>query len=454
VFYTLPTGGGKTVIFSSLIEAIPHYKVAMIAHREELLKQAQKTLYALSGIESGIIQAGNSTNPFARVQMCSIQSMRSRQLPFEPDLIIVDEAHLCKAKSYMTFFSKFEAKRLLVSATPCGLDKRGFHDVADVLIKGPGIDEMVKQGYLAPPLMYTASHIEDNLKRIKKVAGDYALNEVSALMQSVQIVGDVVEKYQEKANGRKGVVFCVDVNHSKSVAQQFNDAGIQAEHIDGSFSSEERTAILNRLKTGETTIVTNCNILCEGWDEPSISYVGLARPTKSLALYIQQAGRGLRLFEGKQDCVILDHGNNVIEHGHILETRHWTLDGKAFKEKKLKPYKECPCCASWQSKTATICTDCGYKWQVKIKEIHVVENNPFELGEARSDVEVFFVRMLLKASEKNYKRGWAWIKTVEKFGYDQTKALLSYKTCEEYVKRYYNPMTLHSHSVEAVLGRQ
>ena len=439
VFYTLPTGGGKTVVIGGLIQ---HYlpqgaTFALLAHREELLTQAHRTIDTLTGIDAGIIQAGDSTRPNSPIQLCSIQSMRTRGLPFAPDFIITDEAHLCKAKSYMDFYNAYaEAKRLFVSATPCGLDGRGFHDVASLMVHGPQIHHMVERQYLAPPVVYTGSHIAGDLKGIKKQAGDYAVGALSSMMQGVQLMGDVVEQYFKYGAGRKGVVFCVDVNHSKSVATAFNQAGIKAEHIDGAMSKIERQAILQRLKTGETTIVSNCNILCEGWDEPTISYVALARPTKSLALYVQQAGRGLRLAEGKANCVIMDHANNTAEHGHVMEHRDWSLEGKKYKEKHTRNYKECPACGSWESKTAERCLSCGYKWQKREREIITVKASIGQWNDAKA-IESHYVNCLKLAKKKGYKAGWAWRRVQDKWGAEACLDVLNEKS-HELKARYYD----------------
>jgi DNA repair protein RadD len=442
VFYTLPTGGGKTVVFSALIN---HYlkqgaTFAIVAHRVELLKQAHKTLKALTGVDAGIIKASNSDKPNSPIQLCMIQSLRSRSLPFEPDYIITDEAHLCKANSYVNFYSKYPlAKKLYVSATPCRADGKGFGDLATVLIKGLSIGEMIENAYLSPSRVFTASNVASQLKGIKKQAGDYAIGALADMMQSVELMGDIVKQYQKHAIGRKGVVFCVNVIHSIAVAKAFNDAGIVAEHLDGEMDSEHREAVLERLKTGETTIVTNCGILCEGWDEPSISYVGLARPTKSVALYIQQAGRGLRLFEGKENCIILDHGNNTNEHGHIEEYREWSLDGatklNAYEqadrgEKNTKP-KECPVCGEWIKRDALECY-CGYKFEpVVTVDVEMEEVKPKVKIKVEDtiafEIEKHYINSLKMCKEKGWNVGRAYHMVVQKWTLPYFKGAISYK---------------------------
>lgn len=453
VFYTLPTGGGKTVVFSAFIN---HYlangsKFVIIAHRQELLNQAHKTLLRLTGIDAGIIQAGNSTRPNSPIQLCMIQSLRSRELPYCPDYIITDEAHLCKAKSYLAFYEKHKSSKFLfVSATPCRSDGSNFRDIAQEIVKGQSIGEMIKEGYLSPSKVFTASNIAERLEKIKIDKGDYATGQLAKMMQSVELMGDIVRQYQKHASGRKGVVFCVNIEHSKAVAEAFNLAGIKAEHIDGESKDEERSSALDRLRTGETTIVSNCGILCEGWDEPSISYVGLARPTKSLALYIQQAGRGLRLFEGKENCIILDHANNTQEHGHIEEEREWTLDGiDPVQYAKTKgsnaSHKKCPVCNEWVSMNKTKCK-CGHQFKSDV-EITVIETEMEEYvkpekiqlnNEEKQAIRTHYINALLWCSREEKPSGRAYYMVSNKWGKQQFNQAIDWKESKELIGIYYD----------------
>lgn len=442
VFYTLPTGGGKTVVFSALINYYLEQGAtfAIVAHRIELLKQAHRTLKTLTGIDAGVIKASNSDKPNSPIQLCMIQSLRSRSLPFEPNYIITDEAHLCKANSYTNFYEKYpQAKKLYVSATPCRADGKGFSDLASVLIQGLSIGDMIEKGYLTPSRVFTASNVASQLKSIKKQAGDYAIGALADMMQSVELMGDIVKQYKKHAMGRKGVVFCVNVMHSIAVSKAFNDVGIVAEHLDGEMASEHREAVLERLKIGKTTIVTNCGILCEGWDEPSISYVGLARPTKSLALYIQQAGRGLRLFEGKDNCIILDHGNNTNEHGHIEEFREWSLEGatnvNTYEElergEKNTKTKECPACGEWIKKDVLQC-DCGYKFQAVVTiDVEMEEVKPkgkIKVEETIAfEIEKHYINSLKLCKEKGWKVGRAYHMVKQKWTDSYFRAAIGYK---------------------------
>jgi len=445
LFLVMPTGAGKTVVFTEWLKSRVEagQRAVVLAHRGELIKQAGKTINA-NGMYHGVIKACDSTFPLAPIQVASIDSMRSRELPWHPDLIVVDEAHLVKSNRYMTFLAKYpDAQLLMVSATPIRLDNRGFHDLADAIVIGSTINELIEHPegpFLVPPVLYTGSHLK-GLEKVKTLAGEYNQGALESFMATTSLVGDVVEQYRLKAFGRKGVVFCVGIGHSKLVCEQFNAAGIPAEHIDGTTPEGQRDAILGRLKTGQTMIVTNANVLCEGWDEPSVSYVGLCRPTKSLALYIQQAGRGLRICPeiGKENCVIIDHAGNMAEHGHILEERAWSLDGMAGvkKAKGKKNYKECPACDAWLTLLAQSCDYCGYTYPApKINVIHA----DFTQAEAPKEYPMLikeyraFLRMA-KATDR--KAGWAYFRVRDKYGVDTTKAQLSYRESQKHIKECY-----------------
>lgn len=442
VFLVLPTGAGKTVVFTEMIKNRNRLlkKCVVVAHRTELIKQAGRTIEK-NGMWHGVIKAKPSTAPLAPIQVVSIDSMRNRGLPWEPDLIVLDEAHLSKASRYTHFLAKYpDAKRLLVSATPIRADGTGFADIANELVVGSTIQELIDHPegpFLVTPRIYTGSHIEGQLESMRMVAGEYNQSDLEELMSSVSLVGDVLEKYKETAIGRKGVVFCVGIQHSKMVCQQFNEAGIPAEHLDGGTPENERDAILKRLSTGETQIVTNCAVLTEGWDEPTISYVGLAKPTKALALYIQMAGRGLRIHPGKIDCIINDHGSNVEEHGHILEPRDWSLDGKVFKDKKKRKYKECRKCGEWIPVKASTCPVCNFVMIVPV-EVNIAPASFVETKEEFTNPILREYRVLLKFAKKNKRpAGWAYFKLVGKFGQERVSQIVSQGISKKYQADFY-----------------
>lgn len=433
VFLVAPTGAGKTQMFTSLIEewVADGARCAIAAHRGELIKQAGKTVVS-RGLHYGIIKAKPSTNPQAPIQIVSIDSMRVRELPWEPDYIVLDEAHLAKADRYTLFLSKYpNAKVLLVSATPIRGDGSGFTELASELIITSTISELITHPegpFLVEPKLYAGSDLGEALdQQVKTTAGDYNQGQLEEFMCQISLVGDIVTEYKRLASGRKGVVFCVGIAHSKQVAEQFNEAGIRAEHLDGTLPDTDRDGILSRLRDGQTQIITNANVLCEGWDEPSISYVGLARPTKSLALYIQQAGRGLRIHpeSRKSDCVIVDHGQNVDLHGHILDDREWSLFGTGKVKKKKKKPKKCVNCEAIMPQKATKCRVCGYE-KLTILEVTTLAA---KVDEVKTEHPFFkeYRKLLRFAMAKGRKPGWAYFAMVEKYTKGVVDKVLTYR---------------------------
>lgn len=343
VVLRVPTGGGKTVIFGHIIQQMQARgtKAIITAHRQELVYQAADKL-AHYEVDHGIIMGQKYTNPGAPVQVASIQTVAKRKLPWTPDLIIIDEAHLIRGNTYEAFIDKFPtARRLLVTATPKRLDGKGLGRFASTMIEPVSVQDLIDQGYLVKPrVLSSPARIE--LKGVKKIGGDFSAQDLNLIVNTVQLVGDVVRHYKEHLNGKRAVCFTVSISHSLSLVAEFNAQGVPAEHIDGKLSDKERAAILQRLRNGYTKVVCNCNVLCEGWDEPTIEGVILARPTQSETLYIQQAGRGLRPCPeiGKTECIILDHGENVHMHGHITDERMYSLEDEEKPVREMKPQEE------------------------------------------------------------------------------------------------------------------
>ncbi len=410
VFLVLPTGGGKTIVFSEILKRASEKgtKAVILAHRQELIWQASEKLKWI-GVPHGVIMGRYAINQSAPIQVCSIDSLRNRNLFFTPDFIVIDEAHLIRAKRYHDFIEKYpKARRLLVSATPFRLDGKGFDGLADQLVVGSTINELIESGHLIKPRILT-SPLGFDLSSIKKRGKDYDEKELTFQMSASRVIGDIVSHYQQYTPGKRAVCFAVSVEHSQKIVQGFREAGIPAEHLDGSKTEAERKAILRRLHEGTTKVVSNCNVLCEGWDEPSIECVILARPTQSEALYIQQAGRGLRTYEeiGKTECVILDHAENVARHGSILDERDYSLDGISKKKKKKK---------NQEKPTGLDQTVTG----LQQREIDEIEGELIDISSLHPDelrLRNNYRQCLIMAKQRGYKKSWAWYQMRDRYGY-------------------------------------
>jgi DNA repair protein RadD len=327
--YVLPTGGGKTVVATSLIERAVQRgeRVLVLTHRREILRQTSLNL----PIDHGLIQAGLNVDLEYPVQVASVQTlwarcMRTDKIPPPPaNLVVVDEAHHVAAHTWRLILDAYSNARLLgLTATPCRSDGRGLGNFFDELIEGPQIPELIAAKYLVPTIYYAPA--EPDLRGVETQQGDYAINQLADRMNRDDLVGDIVSNWHKLAQRRKTLVFCVDVAHSVHVRNEFVKSGVHAEHVDGSTPKTERDAILTRLASGETEVVCNCLVLTEGFDLPAIGCIMLARPTKQIGLFRQMAGRGLRPAEGKTNLILVDHSGAVYRHGLLEDRVEWTLD--------------------------------------------------------------------------------------------------------------------------------
>jgi superfamily II DNA or RNA helicase len=372
--------------------------------------------------------ACNSTFAFAPIQICSIDSVAprsngtERKLPFTPDIIIVDEAHRGVADSYISFLKLYpNAKIVGASATWWLLSGKGFNHVYDELIYGPNVPELVSiwletggnEG-LTPAKIYKGNDIQIQLQGVKTTAGEYNAAGLSLIMGQGNVISDVLEAYNSKLIGRRVFIFCVDIAHSKAVCDRFIAAGVACEHLDGKTPDHDRKGILKRLAEGATQVVCNVGVCTTGVDVPEVSGIILARPTKSLSLYIQMAGRGLRACNwiGKKDCLIVDCADNAGEHGHVMEPRVWSLHPRNPKDKPKKNHKECRKCGLMVAKSAKQCPECGYEWVTEVARPQ--DANPWAL---------YYRRALASAIKYGKKAGMAYHKTIEAIQLSENPAI-------------------------------
>lgn len=402
VMLQAPTGAGKTVLFAEIIqrEYQAGRRVLLLVHRKELITQACTKLFKL-GVPYGLIAAGYVPSPSQQVQIASVQTAVRRKLPFHFDLIITDEAHHALADSYLSIYAQYPEARLLgVTATPVRTNGQGFQDLFDHLVVGPSVRSLIEDGYLVQPKVYAAPLRED-LTKVKVTAGDYNEKALAEMLDKSYIIGGIVDQWQKRAEGLKTVCFAINVQHSKHIVEQYKANGISAAHVDGTTPTHERDQILADFARGKYLILSNVGIVTEGFDVPAIECVQLVRPTKSLSLYLQMVGRGLRPIEGKDRALILDHANCVFEHGLPEDDRKWTLRGV---EKELKPKQ-------------LMCLD------AKTKQIY----QPQELPRHIEDVELIEVtldsqrlsklsKFIQTANLRGFKPAWGWFRFIEEVG--------------------------------------
>jgi superfamily II DNA or RNA helicase len=328
VLVSLPTGTGKTVVFAHFPRVFKMKKrLLVLAHREELLLQAEHKLRSVSPeLMVGIEQAAARAAAGAHVVVASVPTLArnpTRLARLDPDefsIVIVDEAHHAVAPSYRRIFDHFglfesQSDRFLVgfTATPRRGDHQGLGDVFQEVCYARDMREMINDGFLAP---VTGWRIDTDLSldQVQRRRGEFVESQLARVVNTPERNALVIRAWRELAPGRRTIVFCVDVTHARDMHRAFSDAGIRAGAVWGNLPREERRAALERFSLGEIDVITNCNLLTEGFDEPRVDCVVMARPTQSKLLYAQMLGRGTRLHTDKSDLLVLDVVDNSSTH--------------------------------------------------------------------------------------------------------------------------------------------
>jgi DNA repair protein RadD len=350
-----PTGSGKTTIAASMIHRAIQLgkRVIFIAHRKELIDQASSRLSAYE-VPHGIIMAGHPRTD-APVQVCSIQTLVRREPP-PADLIFVDECHHARAATYEKILGNYPNAAVIgMTATPWRLDGKGLGELFSGNVIAATPSELIENGHLCKIQGFTCT--SPDLREIKTIAGDYDPKGLSLAYERSRVLGDILERWQERVPGKKTVVFAASIPNSLDIVTRFLAAGIAAEHLDYRTSKLEREGILARLRSGETLLVSNVGLLGEGVDIPDLEVCVIARPTKSLCVYLQMVGRIMRPAPGKEMGIVHDHGECVSRFGLPDDPRDYSL-------KQDKPEKppvlhtcdkcqaifvglKCPVCGAW-----------------------------------------------------------------------------------------------------------
>jgi DNA repair protein RadD len=420
----LPTGGGKTIIFTAIAQSAVARgrQVLILVHRRELLHQASRKLTAI-GLDHGLIAAGipATSNP---IQVASVHTL-VRRLPamdWQPSLVIIDEAHHASAGSWARILQQWpDAYRLGVTATPCRLDGRGLSTAFDSLVQGPTVADLTAGGYLSPARIYAPPVIAD-LSGLRRRAGDYAVDQAATAMDRPTVTGDAIGHYARLAAGQRAIAFCCSIAHAESVARSFNAAGISAATLLG--NTPDRDAVVAAFDAGTVQILVTVDVVSEGFDIPAASCAILLRPTQSLGLFLQQVGRVLRPAPGKEQALILDHVGNVHRHGFPDDAREWSLaDGVRRAAGKTAPtVRTCPSCYA-AFKPAPICPCCGYEQPIakprimrqvdgELQELHreSVRQRIAERATKRREQQAArtLPDLLALAKRRGYSPGWAY----------------------------------------------
>ena len=367
VMAQMPTGTGKTVVLASVVESFlgehPLKSVWIVAHRRELVSQIQETIERVFSNRLAEKEDGSSDNLIEKPLDSSLFTLRSSlikamsiqwlarhydEIGEEPGMIVIDEAHHALAKTYKEMWDRFpKAKFLGLTATPCRLNGKGFIDLFDVLVQAWSVPEFIRKGRLAT---YDCVSIKSNgvtqrlIDSLQKrgADGDYQNKEMDMLLNKRPSIERLYRSFEEYGKDRKGIVYAINISHAKKIVELYQEHGIKAVAIDSKTPAAERQADIETFKKGDIQGLVNVDIFSEGFDCPDVEFVQLARPTLSLAKYLQMGGRGLRVAKGKKCCVIIDNVGLYRVFGLPSQIWDWkaTFEGRLKYSRKKETTKE------------------------------------------------------------------------------------------------------------------
>ena len=456
-----PPRTGKTVIMAEIAKraTAKGNRVLVVVHRQELVEQTQRT-FVKWGVDMSLCRVGmvqtlwrrvkrgkNNRHGAASVSLGDTHEKRRTRpsvINVSPKVIIIDEAHHALAKSYKTVVEAFpDATTLMFTATPYRLSGAGMAEVADDLIQGLQVTNLINMGFLAPVKYFAPPDINTGLLRRQR--GEFTEDSIDQAL-SKRIYGNAVDQYKLRANGKKAIAYCHTVQAAKRLADEFNKNGISAVEVDGSTPAAERAAEVERFRNGDITVMTNVEIFTEGLDLPNVDCVIQLRPTQSLALYLQFAMRAMNPREGKT-AIILDHVGNYERFGLPTDDREWSLEGKGKKSSagvttgpQIQTCRACfgtfyvtqvknglcPLCGAPLPKEAPeeakvidvdlVEVEAKKATKRRLERVHAIQRQnaiaqiagktPFELNSLKE--------LQLYATAHKYKPGWAWHQAKER----------------------------------------
>ena len=349
VMAQMPTGTGKTYLLTAVIDSFvsnnPMEKVWIVAHRRELVSQIDETVRKFHSYSTS-----NTSSLLSSVKAVSIQwlSKHYDEIEEEPGMIVIDEAHHALAKTYKEMWERFpNAMFLGLTATPCRLNGKGFTDLFDVLVQSWGVPEFISKGRLATYDFVSiksdsvTQRLIDSLQK-RGADGDYQNKEMDMLLNKKPSIERLYRSLEEYGKDRKGIVYAINISHAQKITKLYQENGVKAIAIDSKTPTTERQQDIEAFKKGDIQVLVNVDIFSEGFDCPDVEFVQLARPTLSLAKYLQMVGRGLRVAKGKKNCVIIDNVGLYRVFGLPSQVWNWkaTFEGKLKYGRKKETSQE------------------------------------------------------------------------------------------------------------------
>lgn len=405
-----PCGAGKSIIIAEIARKTTKKgnRVLFLVHRRELIDQIMAT-FNFVGVNLKLVE-------FGMVQTI----VRKLDKIDKPQLIITDENHHGLAKSYRKIYDYFsDVPKLGFTATPVRLNGSGLGDINDKLIEEVDAKWLIENGYLSPYKYYAPKLIDDDKLKLNSLR-EFSSTSMDSALSDKKIYGDAIRHYKQLAEGEQAIVYCHSIAFSERLAEQFNAHGVAAAHIDGKTKKADRDDIIQKFRDQEIKVLTNVDLIGEGFDVPDCSTVIMLRPTESLSLFIQQSMRGMRYKAGKLS-IIIDHVDNVRRHGLPDTDRTWSLEGrkKTAKENTVI-VRECVNCYAVFPGGMIICPECGHEHEVEREETEYEVDETAVLEEVKADDIVLDFRepedctsmkeLIELGENRGYKnpKGWAY----------------------------------------------
>jgi DNA repair protein RadD len=424
----MPTGAGKTLLSAHVVSGAldKSKRVAFVVPRKTLIDQTVREFEREGILAIGVIQAAHlRTDGRQPIQVCSAQTLARRKRP-DVDLVIVDEAHEMH-NSVLRWIADCRAVPFIgLSATPW---QRGLGKHYDDLLIPTTTRELIDAGYLSDFAAYAPS--DPDLSGVSIRRGEYAQDELANAMDTPSITGDIIAEWLKRGEDRPTIAFCVNRRHAQHVCERFVEAGVAAEYMDCDTPSgddstdpdpagETRKDMFARFRSGETKILCNVGVLTTGVDL-DVRCIIDAQPTKSRILFVQKIGRGLRTAEGKDKCIILDHGGNHLRLGRVTDIhQNYLDDGKnregSAKKAATEPLpKLCPECKAVLTYKARECSACDAQI-VAVTTVHEADGELVELGSRKTgaraasldEKEEFYRELKWVQAHKAHRSGWCW----------------------------------------------
>jgi superfamily II DNA or RNA helicase len=429
----LPTGSGKTVIFSEIVRltAEKGNQCLILTDRVELFEQTFRAIDRHGILIQRMTAGTRNFDPKATVTVAMVETYKRRKIEaYEPQLIVIDEAH---KGNFTKVMDKHPYSKVIgATATPVG---KHLYKYFDDIVETIDIQQLVEQGYLSPCKAY---QMQDDFSDLTTRRGDYTEESLYSHFNKRSLYDGVVDQWLERARGKKTLVFNVNIEHAEAMHANFLERGIDSRVLTSRTPKEERTTILEGFARGDFPVLNNCGILTTGYDEPSIECIVMNRKTKSLPLWLQCCGRGSRIYERKAHFTVLDFGMNHDELGLWEEKRHWKLEPPKKKKKQAAPVKECKRCEAMLHASAKNCPFCGYEFKQEVEQlkegtmVEVSKKAPEHLvGKKIGSLSVH--QLIELQNSGRYSKPYIW-RIVRSMGKD---AISLYGSCMGYKKGWY-----------------